>query len=255
MTTWQMSLHDVFAGKPGGPANTTDEISNLPRLSIWDVNISSNSTVACDDFAEARFAVLAAEALAQPASLVNTQVPLATAIAQVAQVAQPPQGLALLYGPGDHVRSDGGDFAAGQFIGLRGVGLRPGQSADETAWEHLLQVGLPLWAFAPILVGEGDPFWAIMYGNFLTATDAVALPTGWREDRRGIQWQDGPEYNIFDRHGFQIGGGSGAGGWQDRGDEGLVRVRWHVPIDDGTTAYAWSQPRLIAPAGAGGGCG
>ena len=32
--------------------------------------------------------------------------------------------------------------------------------------------------------------------------------------------------------------GSGAGGWRDRGDEGLVLVRWRHA--DG--ALAWSQP-------------
>ena len=169
---------------------------------------------------------------------IDTAMPLPTAVAQVVQQAQPPTAMAFLDTPSRYFNGrDPGDI-----IGLRGVFFRA-LAADEALWETLLSAGLPLWALSHVIYGSGDVFLSLMYGNFLCATEQIALPTGWSEDRFGITWQDGPSYEVFDRHGFVLATGTGAGAWQDRGDEGLVRVRWQH--DSG--AYAWSQPRLVAP--------
>jgi hypothetical protein len=190
--------------------------------------------------------VLSQETLSAPD--LPHETPLPTMIAQATRVAQPPLAMAFLSQPADVLA----ERDAGHALGLRGV-ILTGAAADEAAWERLLAAGLPLWALSTFVAGTGDVLSSLMYGNFICAQEEAALPIGWQEDREGIAWQDGPPFELLDRHGFVLHAGTGAGAWRDRGDEGLVRVRWRHP----SGALAWSQPRLIAPrsGGLGSGCG
>ena len=221
-----------------------------PQIHIADWQWQAPQT-ATSSFPEVSFAVIADGSIDAPD--LPTETPIPTILAQVARAAQPPQAMAFLRDP-DSWFAEGDP---GHAIGLRGLFL-DGAAAAEQAWERLLASGLPLWGLSEVVAGSGDPFWSLMYGNFITATAPAVLPSGWEEDRLGIRWQDGPTYEVLDRNGFVLATGTGAGAWTDRGDEGLVRVRWRNV--DGQ--QAWSQPRLIAPnaqgAGVptpGGGCG
>ncbi|HYE04817.1 MAG TPA: hypothetical protein VEL07_04770 [Planctomycetota bacterium] len=127
---------------------------------------------------------------------------------------------------------------------------------DEACWDAALACGMPVYGVRGMCVldvarADGtSALLALGLGGF-TCGDLELVEL--IEDRAGTRWRvagadaDAAVATVIVRGGFEaarIPGASGA--WQDRGDEGSVRVVVRAP-----GGSCWTQPRFVAPRPAG----
>jgi hypothetical protein len=178
--------------------------------------------------------------------------PVESVLAGWVAVARYPRGVLILHDPQAALGRERMPHA----LGCAAIALdAPGA---ESCWDAALSVGVPIYGVTGTIVaeaGRGGPVGlvaALAYGLF-RCENGLAL-SSLREDRRGVAWQcpGAVAGRVIVRGGYEASVLSGeAGNWQDRGNEGFVRV----VIDGPAGPAVWLQPRMVMPLPAGGvGC-
>ncbi len=170
--------------------------------------------------------------------------PVSGAIARLVAATRGRQALVAVMNPAEALGAERIAFADG--VRLFGIGT----AEDETSWDAMLTLGLPVWGWRGTMVLDAQhatvsSAWsAIAFGLFHAAegTPLAALD----EDRAGVAWQSSDPSattTAIIRGGFEDGRLGAAGRRADRGNEVYVRLVIRSSFGD-----CWTQPRFIVPA-------
>jgi hypothetical protein len=185
--------------------------------------------------------VLAAEAIDLPGNEVSE--PVAGALARLQQALHGHGGLLLLRNPHEA-------FGPARIALTSGVRLFAiASAADEACWDAALSLVLPVYGVRDVLsceVASGHPaavISALAYGAFVCEQGLQLARLD--EDRTGVRivGQSAVEATVIVRGGFEAARLKGDDlRWDDRGNEGYVRL-----LVQSAGGRCWTQPRFVAP--------